>query len=52
MNVDIDYLKKILSEDLDRIKNSFGNEIELKNDFYWNIKSDELYNPAPQSLPT
>lgn len=45
MKVKIDNLEKIISLLLKKLKNSKGNEIELDNDLYWAISSEELYNP-------
>ena len=45
MKVKIDNLEKIISLLLKKLKSSKGNEIELDNDLYWAISSEELYNP-------
>lgn len=45
MKVNVDYIKKITSLLLERLKESKGNEIEIKNDYYWDISEDELYSP-------
>lgn len=45
MKVNIDEIQKITSLLLSKLKESKGNEIEINNDYYWDISSDELYNP-------
>lgn len=45
MKVNIDELQEIISYLLIKLKEQKGNEIELENDFYWDISSDELYKP-------
>jgi len=45
MKVNIDNLQKIITLLLSKLKEQKGNEIELENDFYWDISSDELYKP-------
>ena len=45
MRVNINNLQKIISLLLLKLKEAKGNEIEIENDFYWDILSDELYNP-------
>jgi hypothetical protein len=45
MKINIDELQLILSQLLSRLKESKGADIELNNDFYWDIPSEELYNP-------
>ncbi|RCR65961.1 hypothetical protein [Larkinella punicea] len=52
MKINIDNLQKITSILLHELQKSKGNEIELKSDFYWDISSDELYNPygKPENL--
>jgi hypothetical protein len=48
----IDELSIILTQILSKFKENKGNEINLRNDFYWHISVDELYNPyaSPQNL--
>ncbi len=41
----IDEIEKITSLLLLKLRKSKGNEIELKSDYYWDISSEELYNP-------
>jgi hypothetical protein len=45
MEINIDELQLILSQLLSRLKEIKGTHIELNNDFYWDIPSEELYNP-------
>ena len=45
MKVNIDDIQKITSLLLSRLKESKGNEIEISNDYYWDISEDELYIP-------
>jgi len=48
MIVKIDEIEKIALLLLSKLKESKGNEIELKNDYYWDIVEDELYNPCEE----
>lgn len=52
MKVNIDELQQITSYLLSRLKEQKGNVIELENDFYWDISSEELYKPYddPQNI--
>jgi len=45
MIVNINEIEKITLLLLSKLKESKGNEIELKKDYYWDISEDELYNP-------
>ena len=45
MKVNIDEIQKITSLLLSKLKESKGNEIEINNDYYWEISNEELYNP-------
>lgn len=45
MKISIDEIQKITSLLLSRLKESRGNEIEITNDYYWDISDEELYNP-------
>lgn len=45
MKVNIDELQKITLLLLSNLREQMGNEIELENDFYWDISSNELYKP-------
>lgn len=45
MKINIDEIQKITSLLLLKLKQSKGNEIEIHNDFFWDIIQDELYNP-------
>ncbi|MDR0467985.1 MAG: hypothetical protein LBG67_03955 [Campylobacteraceae bacterium] len=45
MKVNIDELKKTVMLLLSKLKDGKGDEIELKNDYYWDISSEQLYNP-------
>jgi hypothetical protein len=46
--VNIDDLQKTISLLLMKLKEREGITIELKNDYYWDIDSNELYNPYEQ----
>lgn len=52
MKVNIKQIEKISLLLFSKLKESKGNEIELRNDFYWDISPDELYNPyeEPQNI--
>lgn len=45
MKVNIDEIQKITFLLLSNLREQKGNEIELENDFYWDISSNELYKP-------
>lgn len=45
MKVRIDEIQNIFTLLLSNLREQKGDEIELKNDFYWDIASDKLYNP-------
>lgn len=45
MKIDLKELQQIISLLLLDLKRKQGNEIELTSDFYWDIASDEIYNP-------
>ena len=45
MKVNIDEIEKVTSLLLSKLKESKGNEIEINNDYYWDIVNEELYNP-------
>jgi hypothetical protein len=45
MKVNIEEIQKITSLLLSKLKESKGNEIEISNDYYWDISQDELYSP-------
>jgi len=45
MIVNINEIEKIVLLLLSKLRESKGNEIELTNDYYWDIDDDELYNP-------
>ena len=45
MKVNIEEIEKITLFLLSNLRLSKGNEIELNNDFYWEIQAEELYNP-------
>lgn len=42
MKVNIFEIEKVISILLEKLRRTKGNEIELKNDFYWDIASDDL----------
>ncbi len=52
MKVKINELQRLTISLLNKLKNEKGNEIEIKSDFYWDIDSDQLYNPhmEPKNL--
>lgn len=52
MKINIDKLQWIITLLLLKLKEGKGNEIELENDFYWDISEKELYNPyeMPQNI--
>ena len=43
--ITIDEIQKILLLLIEKLRNTVDNNIILKNDFYWNIASNQLYNP-------
>ena len=45
MKIKLDELQEIITFLLSYLKESKGIEIELKNDYYWDIPCDQLYNP-------
>lgn len=45
MKFKINEIQEIVTLLLSKLKEQKGNEIKLENDFYWDILSDELYNP-------
>ena len=45
MKVNIEEIEKVTLLLLSKLKESRGNEIELNNDFYWDISPEELYSP-------
>ncbi|UUV22016.1 hypothetical protein [Paenimyroides aestuarii] len=45
MKINIDELQKVTIFLLSKLKENSGEEIEISNDYYWNILDDELYNP-------
>ena len=45
MLVKINEIQQIVNLILSKFKDRLGNDIEIDNDFYWDIPSDELYNP-------
>jgi hypothetical protein len=45
MKVNIEEIEKVVLLLLLKLRESKGNEIELNNDFYWEISDEELYNP-------
>jgi hypothetical protein len=45
MKVNIDEIQKLTSLLLSKLKESKGNEIEISNDYYWDISQDEIYSP-------
>lgn len=45
MRINIDELDKTISLLLSNLKSTKGNEVELKNDYYWDISSEQIYNP-------
>lgn len=45
MKVRINEIQEITSLLLLKLKEKMGNEIEINNDYYWDISDNELYNP-------
>jgi hypothetical protein len=45
MKIHIDEIQKITLLLLSKVVESKGNEIEIEGDYYWDIASDEIYNP-------
>lgn len=46
MNVNIDEIEKITLFLLSELRDSNGSDVEINNDYYWDILDDEeLYNP-------
>lgn len=45
MKVNLEEIEKVVSCLLSKLRESKGNEIELNNDYYWDISEEELYNP-------
>lgn len=45
MKVNLEEIEKVVSCLLSKLRESKGNEIELNNDYYWDISAEELYNP-------
>ena len=45
MKINIDDISKITTLLLSNLKDSKGNEIELRSDYYWDICATQLYNP-------
>jgi hypothetical protein len=45
MQVDIDEIEKITLRLLSKLRIEKGTFIEIKNDFYWDISTEEIYNP-------
>jgi len=45
MKINIDEFKEIILLLLSNLKDSKSSEIELRNDYYWDISKEQLYNP-------
>jgi hypothetical protein len=45
MKIKIDEIQKITFLLFSKLKENKGDEIEIANDYYWDISNDELYNP-------
>ncbi len=45
MTIKVDELAHITLLLLSKFKESMGNEIEIQNDYFWEIDDKELYNP-------
>lgn len=45
MKVNIEEIQQIALHLLGKLKESKGDEININNDFYWDIFAEELYNP-------
>ncbi len=45
MNVNIDEVEKVALLLLSELRGSNGSNVEISNDYYWDIEDEELYNP-------
>jgi len=45
MTIKLDEIEKITLLLLSKLREKNGNEIALKNDYYWSIPADDMYNP-------
>lgn len=45
MLININEIERITSLLLSKFREIKGDEVELNNDYYWDISDDELYNP-------
>lgn len=52
MKISVDEIQKIILHLLSRLKESRGDEIEVTNDYYWDISDEELYNPYEEPKNT
>jgi hypothetical protein len=46
ISIDLDDLSVMLRLVLDHIKNQQGNEVQISEDYYWEISDVELYDPT------
>jgi hypothetical protein len=45
MEINIEDLQKVISLLLSNLKKSAGDVVEIQGDYYWDIPSEDLYNP-------
>jgi hypothetical protein len=45
MQVKVDEIEKIITLVLSRLRQRVGNEVEINVDYYWDISTEQLYNP-------
>ncbi|TDQ81704.1 hypothetical protein [Sphingobacterium yanglingense] len=52
MKISISEIQKITSDLLSKLKENKGDEIQITNDYYWDISDEEVYNPyeEPRSI--
>lgn len=50
MKIKIDDLQEVLIAMLLRFKDRNGEEVELKNDYYWELSSKEMYDPCKEPV--
>lgn len=45
MTINIKEIEEITSILFSKLKEKYGNNIEIQNDYFWDIVNEELYNP-------
>jgi len=50
MKINIDELQDVLTTLLLRLKDYRGDEVELENDYYWDLSSKEVYDPCKEPV--